>query len=169
MTPQHPTEKIFEDHIEKDLYQSGFNSLDTEFYDKSNCLIPSKLLEFIKTTQEKTYQDYQEQYGSETDKKLIQLVSSEIESRGVIDVFRDVVKDRGCHFKLVYFEPKSSLNEDHQDLFKKNQFTLIRQLKYSRKNENSIDIGIFINGIPIVLIELKNSLTGQTHEDGIKQ
>ena len=53
MSPQHPTEKKFEDHIEKHLHQNGFDSLDTEFYDKSNCLIPSKLLEFIKTTQEK--------------------------------------------------------------------------------------------------------------------
>ena len=169
MTPQHPTEKKFEDHIEKSLIQSGYDSIDSTLYKKSLCLISTKLLDFIKSTQEKTYQKLEQQYGTETDTKLLKRVSSEIESRGVIDVLRNGVKDRGCHFHLVYFEPKSGLNVEHQELFKQNQFTLIRQLKYSKQNENSIDIGIFINGIPIVMLELKNSLTGQTHLDGIKQ
>ena len=169
MTPQHPTEKKFEEHIEKSLIQSGYDSIDSTLYEKSLCLISTKLLDFIKSTQEKTYQKLEQQYGTETDTKLLKRVSSEIESRGVIDVLRNGVKDRGCHFHLVYFEPKSGLNVEHQELFKQNQFILIRQLKYSKQNENSIDIGIFINGIPIVMLELKNSLTGQTHLDGIKQ
>ena len=169
MTPQHPTEKKFEDHIEKSLKQNGYSSVTSEHYDKELCLIPSKLLEFIKSTQKKSYKNYEQQYGTETDKKLLQLVSSEIQSRGVIDVLRGVVKDRGCHFKLVYFEPKSSLNDEHKELYDKNQFSLVRQLKYSKQNENSIDIGVFINGLPVVMMELKNSLTGQTHEHGIKQ
>ena len=114
MTPQHPTEKKFEDHIENSLKQNGYSSVTSEHYDKDLCLIPSKLLEFIKSTQEKSYNKYEQQYGTETDKKLLKLVSSEIQSRGVIDVLRGVVKDRGCHFKLVYFEPKSSLNDEHQ-------------------------------------------------------
>ena len=169
MTPQHPTERRFEDHIEHHLIQSGYDSVDPTLYDKSLCLISTKLLDFIKSTQEKTYQKLEQQYGTETDTKLLKRVSSEIESRGVIDVLRNGVKDRGCHFHLIYFEPKSGLNVEHQELFKQNQFTLIRQLKYSKQNENSIDVGIFINGIPIVMLELKNSLTGQTHLDGIKQ
>ena len=53
MTPQHPTEKKFEDHIEKSLKQNGYSSVTSEHYDKNLCLIPSKLLEFIKSTQEK--------------------------------------------------------------------------------------------------------------------
>ena len=169
MSPIHPTEKKFEDHIEDHLIKSGYDSIDSTLYDKSLCLISTKILDFIKSTQEKTYQKLEQQYGTETDTKLLKRVSSEIESRGVIDVLRNGVKDRGCHFHLVYFEPKSGLNVEHQKLFKQNKFTLIRQLKYSKQNENSIDIGIFINGIPIVMLELKNSLTGQTHLDGIKQ
>jgi len=54
-------------------------------------------------------------------------------------------------------------------LYQKNRFIVLRQLKYSLKNENSIDMGIFINGIPIMMLELKNSLTGQDHTNGIKQ
>ena len=169
MVPQYPTEKKFEDHIEYHLIQSGYDSVDTTLYDKDLCLISTQVLEFIKSTQEKTYQKLEQQYGNITDTQLLKRISSEITNRGVIDVLRNGVKDRGCHFQLLYFEPKSGLNVEHQDLYKQNQFSLIRQLKYSKQNENSIDTGIFINGIPIVMIELKNELTGQNHEHGIKQ
>jgi len=87
----------------------------------------------------------------------------------VIDVIRKGVKDRGCHFHLTYFQPKSGLNPDHQELYKLNRLITVRQLKYSKQNSNSIDMGIFINGIPIMMLELKNSLTGQNHTNGIKQ
>jgi type I restriction enzyme R subunit len=110
-----------------------------------------------------------EQYGIDTDKKLIIRINNEISSRGVIDVLRNGIKDRGCHFTLVYFEPKSGLNPEHQELYLKNRFTCIRQVHYSIKNENSLDMVLFINGLPIVTMELKNQLTGQTIIDSEKQ
>ena len=169
MSPQHPTEKKFEDHIESHFLKSGYDKLTTDSYHKELCLVESKVKGFIMDTQPKIYKKLQLQYGDDTDSKLTKRISSEIEKRGVIDVLRNGVKDRGCHFELVYFEPKSGLNPEHQDLYKQNTFTVIRQLKYSKQNENSIDMGILINGIPIIMMELKNSLTGQTHDDGIKQ
>lgn len=162
-------EQDFEEHIEQHLVQSGYTSLHSETYDKSLCLIPTQLLDFIKATQEKNYEKLQDQYGTDTDEKLLHRISSEIDKRGVIDVLRNGVKDRGCDFQLVFFEPKSGLNPEHQELYKQNQFTVIRQLKHSLKNENSLDMGIFINGIPIITMELKNTLTGQTHVDAEKQ
>lgn len=162
-------EQDFEEHIEEHLVGSGYASSDPTTYSKTLCLIPAQLIEFIQETQAKTLQKLELQYGSETENKLIKRVSSEIENRGVIDVLRNGVKDRGCDFHLVYFQPRSGLNPEHKDLYKQNRFTVIRQLKYSLRNENSIDMGIFINGIPIVMMELKNTLTGQNHIDGEKQ
>ena len=162
-------EQDFEEHIEENLVNSGYTSSDPSIYDKTLCLLPTKLFGFIEQTQPKTLEKLELQYGTETETKLIKRVSSEIENRGVIDVLRNGVKDRGCDFHLVYFQPKSGLNPEHKDLYKQNRFTVIRQLKYSLKNENSIDMGIFINGIPIVMIELKNTLTGQNQIDGEKQ
>jgi type I restriction enzyme R subunit len=169
MTPKNYLEQNFEEHIEEHLVRGGYSSLNPSTYDKTLCLIPTQLIEFIQETQPKTYEKYELQYGPETVGKLLKLVSSEIEKRGVIDVLRNEVKDRGCYFKLVYFQPKSGLNPEHQDLYKQNRFSLIRQLKYSHKNENSLDMGIFINGIPIITMELKNTLTGQNHIDAEKQ
>jgi len=168
MTPKNYLEQDFEEHIEENLVQRGYTSSDPSIYDKTLCLIPTKLIGFIQETQPKTLEKLKIQFGTETETKLIKKVSTEIESRGVIDVLRKGVKTRGCEFKLVYFQPKSGLNPEHKDLYKQNRF-IIRQLKYSLRNENSIDMGIFINGIPIVMIELKNTLTGQNHIDGEKQ
>lgn len=169
MTPKNYLEQDFEEHIEEHLVQSGYTSSDSSIYDKTLCIIPAQLIGFIQETQPKTKEKLELQYGSETEKKLIKRVSSEIENRGVIDVLRNGIKDRGCDFHLVYFQPKSGLNPEHKDLYKQNRFTVIRQLKYSLRHENSIDMGIFINGIPIVMMELKNTLTGQNHIDGEKQ
>ncbi|MBC8213040.1 MAG: hypothetical protein H8E71_00140, partial [Candidatus Marinimicrobia bacterium] len=86
MVPQYPTEKKFEDHIEYHLIQSGYDSVDTTLYDKDLCLISTQVLEFIKSTQEKTYQKLEQQYGNITDTQLLKRISSEITNRGVIDV-----------------------------------------------------------------------------------
>jgi len=169
MTPKNYTEQDFEEHLEEHLVSSGYSSLDHTTYDKILCLIPSQLIGFIQETQPKILEKLESQYGSETEEKLIKRVSNEIENRGIIDVLRNGVKDRGCDFHLTYFQPKSGLNPEHKDLYKQNRFSVIRQLKYSLRNENSIDMGIFINGIPIVMLELKNTLTGQNQIDGEKQ
>ncbi len=169
MSPSNYTEKDFEEHIEEQLKNSGYQIVPPTEYDKNLCLIPAKLIEFIQATQAKTFEKLALQYGSETESKLLKRISSEIESRGVIDVLRKGAKDRGCSFQLVYFQPKSGLNPNHQELYQQNRLITVRQLKYSKHNENSLDMGIFINGIPIMMMELKNSLTGQNHNDGIAQ
>ncbi len=163
------TERDFEEHIVRRLCESGYRAVSPDEYDRSLCLIPSQLMRFISETQPKSLEKLELQYGADTEAKLAKRISNEIESRGVIDVLRKGVKDRGAYFRLVYFEPKSGMNPEHRKLYEQNRLITIRQLKYSRRNENSIDIGIFVNGIPITMLELKNTLTGQNHDDGRKQ
>jgi type I restriction enzyme, R subunit len=82
---------------------------------------------------------------------------------------RNGIRDSGSKFQLAYFRPASGLNEETQRLYGANLFGLVRQLRYSGKNENSLDLVLFLNGIPIFTAELKNPLTGQTVEDAIAQ
>ena len=110
MSPTNYTEQDFEEHIEEQLNNSGYHIVPPTEYDKTLCLIPSKLIEFIQETQSKTFKKLELQYDTETESKLTKRISSEIESRGVIDVLRKGVKDRGCTFHMVYFQPKSGLN-----------------------------------------------------------
>ena len=87
----------------------------------------------------------------------------------MLDVLRKGVKDRGCEFKLTYFRPSSGMNPDHQRLYAQNRFSLIRQLHYSQRDEKSLDMTLFLNGLPLITMELKNSLTGQVVTDAEKQ
>ena len=156
-----PTEEKFEEHIEKHLCSIGYISTHFHDYDRSLCLIKDQVIEFIKKTQPEKWDQLTQIYDVDTENKVLSRISSEISKRGVIDVLRNNVVDRGIYLDLCYFEPKSDLNPEHLKLFQSNQFTVVRQLHYSNKNENSIDMGLFLNGLPIVTMELKNQLTGQ--------
>ena len=163
------TEQNFEEHIEAHLNQSCYQSRQSALYDRNLCLISDETLQFIRDTQPNEYQRLERQYGADTPIKLLDRVSKQIASRGVLDVLRKGVKDRGCEFKLTYFRPSSGMNPDHQRLYAKNRFSLIRQLHYSQRNEKSLDMALFLNGLPLVTMELKNSLTGQVVADAEKQ
>ena len=163
------TEQRFEDHIEGHLNRSDYKSLHATDYDKSLCLIPDETLRFIQDTQPEEYQKLERQYREDTPQKLLDRVSKQIASRGVLDVLRKGIRDRGCHFHLTYFQPSSGMNPKHKELYDQNRFSLIRQLHYSQKNEKSLDMTLFLNGLPLVTMELKNSLTGQTVTDAEKQ
>ena len=163
------TEEDFEGHIEAHLNRSGYRSPKSIFYNKSLCLMLNETVRFIQATQPEEYQKLERQYEAKTPVNLLNRISREIGQRGVLDVLRKGIKDRGCHFNLTYFRPSSGMNPDHQSLYTQNQFALIRQLKYSEKNEKSVDMVLFLNGLPLVTMELKNSLTGQTVTDAEKQ
>lgn len=156
-----PTEKRFEEHIEDHLKTVGYSTLHFSEYDRNLCLIRDQVINFIRSTQPEQLGRLQEIYDVDTENKILARISSEISKRGIIDVLRNQVVDRGVYLNLCYFEPKSDLNPDHLKLYQSNQFTVVRQLHYSEQNENSIDMVLFLNGLPIVTMELKNQLTGQ--------
>ena len=156
-----PTEERFEEYIEKNLNSVGYVSTEFSEYDRTLCLIRQNVIDFIKRTQSDNWDRLEEIHGVDVENRGLQRISSEVSKRGIIDVLRNQVVDRGVYLDLCYFEPKSGLNTDHMELYKSNQFTVVRQLHYSTKNENSIDMVLFLNGLPIVTMELKNQLTGQ--------
>ncbi len=162
-------ERDLEDIIEEGLVSSGYRICDYSVYDRDLCLITSELSGFVKDTQPDEWEKLSQSYGDETESRFCKIVSEEIRKKGLISVLRGAIKHRGIHFKLCYFEPKSGLNPDHQKLFEANRLSVVRQLHYSTKNENSIDVVLFANGLPVVTIELKNQLTGQTVKDAKKQ
>ncbi len=138
-------------------------------YDRALCLIPLDVVDFILATQPKEWQRLKEHHGAEVKDRFLKRLAQEIERRGALDVLRNGIKDSGCKFRLAHFRPASGLNEELQRLHAANLFAVVRQLCYSEKNENSLDLVLFLNGIPIFTAELKNPLTGQTVEDAIKQ
>ena len=96
-------------------------------------------------------------------------LSREIGRRGALEVLRNGVKDSGCKFRLAYFRPASGLNEESQRLHAANLFAVVRQLHFSQPGDQSLDLALFLNGIPVFTAELKNPLNGQDVEDAIRQ
>jgi type I restriction enzyme R subunit len=158
---RHPNEGRFEGFIENILNSQGYSSVDFNEYDRTRCILPHQLLSFIKSSQPEKWEKLEEQYGDQTQDKVFSRISSEISKRGLISVLREGVVDRGVYLELVYFQPKSGLNPEHQELYEKNEFQVVRQLHYSKSNNNSIDMVLFLNGIPLLTMELKNQLTDQ--------
>jgi type I restriction enzyme R subunit len=101
--------------------------------------------------------------------QFLKRVAAEIERCGALDVLRNGLKDSGCKFRLAYFRPASGLNEETRRLHAANLFAAVRQVRYSTRNEKSLDLVLFLNGIPIFTAELKNLLNGQDVEDAIRQ
>ncbi len=166
---QQYTEKHLEDHLESRLLASGFRSVHYTAFDRRLGLLPDEVLAFIKDSQPKQYEKLSRLYEGDTDRKIVQYLSDQISKRGIVDVLRQPVKDRGVALQMVFFEPKSGLNPEHSALYHKNRFTLVRQLHFSPQNEQSIDVVLCLNGIPLITLELKNHFTGQTVTDAQKQ
>ena len=175
-----PTEKRYEEHIEKELnsllddglqFHSKVHQRDDTWYDKESCVVGDEFIEFLKETQKETYDILQKKYGENTHKNILKRLNKEIDNKGLIHVLRKGFNDvHGGNIKTLYFQSNSTLNEKYRkDKYLKNKFLLVRQLHYSPNNNNSIDIVIFINGIPILTIELKNQLTGQNIDNSDKQ
>ena len=168
-----PTEKRYEEHIEKYLtsliddglqFTSRIHMSTDSWYDREKCLIGEEYIQFLKETQPETYDKIHKKYGESTDNRIIKRLSDQIQDKGLIHVLRKGFNEIvGGNIKTVYFQPSSTLNVNYRkDKYLKNKFTFVRQLHYSPHCENSIDVVVFINGIPILTIELKNQLTGQT-------
>jgi type I restriction enzyme R subunit len=169
MTATNYKEQDFEEHIEQHLLNSGYHKQLPSDYDKIQCLISEEAIQFIQASQPKEYQKLQKQFGSDTDNKIIQRLSAEISKHGALHVLRKGIKTRGVKIRTTFFKPSSGMNPDAMRLYQLNRFSIVRQLKYSIKNQNSLDVVLLLNGIPIITAELKNSLTGQFVENAIKQ
>ena len=190
------SERAFEDAIERALLQHGPDAYpedagelrepaasygddplpgsfhkrsSKDHYDRSLCLVPTDVLDFFLATQPKEWSKLSQHYGADVKPRFLGRLSREIARRGALDVLRTGVRDSGCKFRLAYFQPASGLNEQLQRLHAANLFAVVRQLRFSENSEKSVDLGLFLNGIPIFTAELKNPLTGQTVDDAIRQ
>jgi len=155
------------------LYSStppgGYRRRKPEDYDRALCLLTRDVVDFVLATQPREWQKLAQHHGAAVKEQFLKRLAGEIKRRGVLDVLRNGFKDSGVKFQSAYFRPASGLNEETRRLHAANLFAVVRQLHYSTKNEKSLDLVLFLNGIPIFTAELKNPLTGQDVEDAIRQ
>ena len=152
-----------------DPLPGGYRKRRPEDYDRGLCLLPTDVVDFLLATRPKEWEKLRQHHGADIKPRFLGYLSREIARRGALDVLRNGVKDSGCKFRLAYFRPASGLNEELQRLHAANLFAVVRQLRFSEQGEQSLDLVLFLNGIPIFTAELKNPLNGQDVEDAIRQ
>ena len=161
--------KRVEDDSYSDMMSGDYQKRRTENYDRFLCLIPKDVLDFVLATQPQEWKKLSQHHGDTVSERFLKRLESEISRRGTLDVLRNGVRDMGCQFRLAYFRPASGLNDTTRRLYRGNIFSAVRQLHYSEKDNKSLDLALFLNGIPIFTAELKNPLTGQTVKDAMRQ
>ena len=185
------SEQAFEDAIEQVLLRGGADAPDGAVsardpqmpfgpasggylkrgaadYDRGLCLIRGDALNFVLASQPREWERLRQHHGDDVEERFLIRLASEIARRGALDVLRNGIKDMGCKFRMARFRPASGLNEETRRLYEANLFSVVRQLRYSEKNENSLDLALFLNGVPIFTAELKNPLTGQNVQDAMR-
>ena len=159
-------EKQFESNIEAFLISpaGGYEKATDAGYVSSidMALDIHTLVEFVKATQPIMWQRFEKQCNSDPYKKFYKCFEDAVQMDGLLSVMRHGFKHRGMEFKVCYFKPESTLNDVAVKRYKQNICQCIRQWHYSEHNRNSVDMMLAVNGIPVVAIELKNQLTGQT-------
>lgn len=159
-------EKQFESNIEAFLISpdGGYEKATDAGYTSSSgmALDIHTLVGFVKATQPIMWQRFEKQCNSDPYKKFYKCFEDAVQMDGLLSVMRHGFKHRGMDFRICYFKPESTLNDVAVKRYEQNVCQCIRQWHYSEQNNNSVDMMLAINGIPVVAIELKNQLTGQT-------
>ncbi len=164
------TEKGLESHITQHLcLVNAFEERHFNNYNRVDCVDEDLLFKFLEETQEKEVLKLQAIHGSNYRSKVLYRLNNQIKLIGIIEVLRKGVTDNNIKIKLFFDKPLSNLNEKDVALYSKNIFSVTRQVHYSTQNENSLDMAVFINGLPVITFELKNELTKQDVKDAIRQ
>lgn len=136
----------------------------TEF-DRDFCINTKQVFEFIEATQKEAYEMIQKK----GERSFLVRLDEKIKELGVIEVLRKGVKHFDKTIELFYRKPSSNYNTKDAARYAANLFSVTQELKYSLSHENRLDLTVFVNGIPVMTCELKNPLSGQYVQNGIRQ
>ena len=137
-------------------------------YNRDVALDVTQLLNFLQATQSDAVEMLELAADGIKRTQFLHRLQGEITKRGVVDVLRKGVSHGEGLVDLYKLLPTPG-NAATAEAFGKNIFSVTRQVRYSNDSGNELDLVIFINGLPVLTFELKNSLTKQTLADAIVQ
>ncbi|NBR87695.1 MAG: type I restriction endonuclease subunit R [Proteobacteria bacterium] len=148
------------------LYVEG----DAAKYDRARALFPEDVLAWVQTTQPQSWEALVKSNGSAAAETLLNRLRDQLNQRGTLDVLRHGIELLGLKqpVQMVQFKPALVINPAILTRYAANRLRVVRQVRYSQQNENSIDLVQFLNGIPVATVELKTDFT-QSIQDAIDQ
>ncbi|MEJ7894763.1 MAG: type I restriction endonuclease [Solirubrobacteraceae bacterium] len=173
------TESAFEQLIVREMVSAGgwlgevTDGAPTEHlgYDATLGLYPSDLVAFVKDTQGKAWDKLVALAGSthSAEVSLLKRVAAQLDKRGTVEVLRGGLSEKGVAVRLVFFEPDLELDPAARALYDANWLRAVRQVRFHLGSGASLDLVLFVNGVPAATAELKNRFTNQTVDDAMRQ
>lgn len=167
------SEKGFEENIEEALCEVSYEKRKLEGKGsslfKEHALDVEELFQFLEQTQAKSMRILEKSYGADYQQHVLKRIKDQLHNRGLVECLRKGVQDRGVTLRLAYNKPPTDMNQMLNELYQMNRFRVSRQVFYSDKHNNSLDMVLLLNGLPVVVMELKNQFTNQTVEHAMKQ
>ncbi len=163
------SEAAFETAIETVLLGNGYGKLPSGAFDTKRAIFPEEALVFIRETQAKTWEKLEALHGPETSERVLQALCKWLDTHGALTTLRHGFKCFGKTLRIAFFRPAHGLNPELEGRYRANRLGITRQLYFSNKNQKSLDVVLSVNGVPVVTLELKNPLSGQTTANAIHQ
>lgn len=150
---------------EHNRYEEGSNS----DYNKEYAIDETRLFRFLYDTQPDEMEKLGTDKSEQKKRQFLNRLQGELAKRGIVDVLRNGIKVYPADLIMFYLTPTEN-NARQREMYEKNIFSVTRQLRYSQDaSKLALDLCIFINGLPVITMELKNSLTKQSTEDAVQQ
>ena len=148
------------------LYEKG----SAAAYNRELALYPPDLIAWVQQAQPEAWEVLQKNHGSKAEATLLQRVRQQLDQVGSLDLLRHGVEVLGLPkaLKLAEFKPAFGLNPAVLARYNANRLRVVRQVRYSTRNENCLDLVLFVNGIPVATAELKTDNT-QSIADAVWQ
>ena len=164
-------EVALQEHLVSQLIaKQGYQERKPDDYDREMALDKELLLGFVKATQAEEWKKVEAQYAKAADAEFFKQLTKNLKSRSTLAVLRQGIKIvPGIKLTLCYFKPASALEPRRVQEYESNILSVTQELEYSQRHGNRIDIVLFVNGIPVATLELKNLLTGTSFKHAEKQ
>ena len=169
MAVERRKEMAFESVIEHHLLAQGYTSVSRDGFDRERAIFPSEILRFIRETQPAEWAKLEALHGDRMGEQIVTDLCKWMDTHGCLATIRHGFKCYGRTLRVAFFKAAHDMNPELAEKYAANRLGLTRQLYYKPDSTKSIDIVISLNGLPIVTIELKNQITGQTADHAKRQ
>ncbi|MFA9500187.1 type I restriction endonuclease subunit R [Mannheimia sp. E30BD] len=162
-------EKDFENAIEQDLLNQGFIKANPSNFNAQFALDEANFWAFLADSQQDKLDDFIRLNPNDWQAKILARLDNIWKKEGVLHLFKKGLDVGNVHLDLFYVPPLTNSPKSIAEKFYKNRFSIMRQVPYSTQSQKTVDMAVFINGLPFAIMELKNEWTGQSNYHGKQQ
>jgi len=162
-------EQSFEAYIEETMNKALWDKVSNRSFDAEQALFPEQVINFIKSSQATMWAELAKLNGELLPQQLLKALVKERSNKGALHILRHGFKFQGKTMRLAFYKPAHGMSQESQALYAANRFQVCRQVFYHPDKNQSIDMVLAVNGIPVATLEIKNPGTGQSWRNAIHQ